>query len=491
MTVMTGKGAAMTERLNAATLPLRGSRVIEASAGTGKTWTLAALVLRLVLGDGIERPLHPREILVMSFTRAATRELVERIRERLAMAARAFQQPDSTEAREEFVAALLQARPSPRERLEAAQRLRRAADAMDEAAVHTIDAWCQRVLREHAFDSGSRLSEEMLADESELRRQAVLDWWRAEVYPLQAGPLAQVLSVWKDVAAAEKSLGPLLKIGDAALPAGGDSLAAAASASAAQWQALKAGWPERCDRLQAWFAPLTQKGRSAFEGTRIRIDWLDRWLGKIREWAVHPTAEKLDIGKGSERLLPQEVRASFKPGQERELPPELDDFELLMAQLQVMEPLRATLLRSTRACAATPPGACVRSCKPATRWRWSTNARTARPCRCCCSSASGAWGTTSRGARCCSSAIRSSRSTASAGPICRASCAPAALPARACTAWTPTSAPRPNWWTRSTPCSRAPRAVAAKAPSASARKAACRCCRLSAWWHGAAPTASW
>jgi exodeoxyribonuclease V beta subunit len=351
MTVMTGKGAAMTERLNAATLPLRGSRVIEASAGTGKTWTLAALVLRLVLGDGIERPLHPREILVMSFTRAATRELVERIRERLAMAARAFQQPDSTEAREEFVAALLQARPSPRERLEAAQRLRRAADAMDEAAVHTIDAWCQRVLREHAFDSGSRLSEEMLADESELRRQAVLDWWRAEVYPLQAGPLAQVLSVWKDVAAAEKSLGPLLKIGDAALPAGGDSLAAAASASAAQWQALKAGWPERCDRLQAWFAPLTQKGRSAFEGTRIRIDWLDGWLGKIREWAVHPTAEMLDIGKGSERLLPQEVRASFKPGQERELPPELDDFELLMAQLQVMEPLRATLLRHAHATA--------------------------------------------------------------------------------------------------------------------------------------------
>ncbi len=339
----------MTERLDVATLPLRGSRVIEASAGTGKTWTLAALVLRLVLGDGVERPLHPREILVMSFTKAATRELVERIRERLARAANAFQQPDSADAREDFVASLLRARPGLRERLEAAQCLRRAADAMDEAAVHTIDAWCQRVLREHAFDSGSRLSEEMLADETDLRRQALRDWWRAEVYPLEADALARVLSVWKDVAAAEKSLAPLLKIGDAALPAGGDSLAATVSASAAQWQALKAGWPERCERLQAWFAPLTQKGRSAFDGGRIRADWLDGWLGKIREWAVHPTAEKLDIGKGSERLLPQEVRASFKPGQERELPPELDDFERLMAQIETIEPVRSTLLRHAHA----------------------------------------------------------------------------------------------------------------------------------------------
>ena len=61
----------MTERLDVAALPLRGSRVIEASAGTGKTWTLSALVLRLVLGDGIERPLHAGVILVMSFTKAA------------------------------------------------------------------------------------------------------------------------------------------------------------------------------------------------------------------------------------------------------------------------------------------------------------------------------------------------------------------------------------------------------------------------------------
>ena len=85
----------MSERLDPFTLPLHGSRLIEASAGTGKTWTIAALYLRLVLGHGepgtaFARPLAPAEILVMTFTRAATRELSDRIRGRLLEAARCF-----------------------------------------------------------------------------------------------------------------------------------------------------------------------------------------------------------------------------------------------------------------------------------------------------------------------------------------------------------------------------------------------------------------
>ena len=74
--------------------PLWGSRLIEASAGTGKTWTIAALYLRLVLGhggdEGFARPLMPPDILVMTFTRAATRELSDRIRARLIEAVLCF-----------------------------------------------------------------------------------------------------------------------------------------------------------------------------------------------------------------------------------------------------------------------------------------------------------------------------------------------------------------------------------------------------------------
>src|SRR5690554_4353663 len=82
----------LTSPLN---FPLNGSRLIEASAGTGKTYTIAALYVRLVLKHGaagfcFERELLPKDILVMTFTRAATAELGDRIRARLSEAASYF-----------------------------------------------------------------------------------------------------------------------------------------------------------------------------------------------------------------------------------------------------------------------------------------------------------------------------------------------------------------------------------------------------------------
>ena len=104
----------MTEPLQPANLPLQGSALIEASAGTGKTWTIAALVLRLVLGHGAvvqrpDRPLQPAEILVMTFTRAATRELSDRIRGRLAEAAQVFRGQAAVPVGDEFLTELLKA----------------------------------------------------------------------------------------------------------------------------------------------------------------------------------------------------------------------------------------------------------------------------------------------------------------------------------------------------------------------------------------------
>lgn len=94
---------ASSHKLEVLSFPLWGSRLIEASAGTGKTWTIAALYVRLVLGHGQAKreeqgqeqgqpiaPLMPQDILVMTFTRAATRELSDRIRARLTEAAAVF-----------------------------------------------------------------------------------------------------------------------------------------------------------------------------------------------------------------------------------------------------------------------------------------------------------------------------------------------------------------------------------------------------------------
>ena len=56
---------------------------------------------------------------------------------------------------------------------------------MDEAAIFTIDAWCQRMLREHAFDSGSLFDEELVSDEHGVFEDAAHDYWRQHVYPLR------------------------------------------------------------------------------------------------------------------------------------------------------------------------------------------------------------------------------------------------------------------------------------------------------------------
>src|SRR4051812_28022798 len=140
----------MSQLLNPLEFPLHGSRLIEASAGTGKTWTIAALYLRLVLGhggsDAFARPLLPSEILVMTFTRAATRELSNRVRERLVEAAAFFR--DESGSTDPYLQDLADSYDDPQARSAAAHRLQLAAETMDEAAIFTIDAWCQRMLRE-------------------------------------------------------------------------------------------------------------------------------------------------------------------------------------------------------------------------------------------------------------------------------------------------------------------------------------------------------
>ena len=163
--------------LLALTLPLKGRQLVEASAGTGKTWTLAALYVRLVLGHGrggLEQGLWPPQILVVTFTDAATAELRDRIRQRLSQAAQTFAQSDITKVADEFLAQLLQDTPDS-QRPACAQRLMQAVSWMDEAAIHTIHGWSMRALREHAFASRSLFDLQHLPDAASLWLELVRD----------------------------------------------------------------------------------------------------------------------------------------------------------------------------------------------------------------------------------------------------------------------------------------------------------------------------
>jgi len=129
---------------HAATPLEQGTTVIAASAGTGKTFTIAALVVRLVAELGI--PIH--RLLLTTYTVAATAELRDRIRARLISAHEALKSDGPPE--DEFLRELL-----PRLPAESAQRLATAIRDFDEANVHTIHAFCQRALREQAFETGA------------------------------------------------------------------------------------------------------------------------------------------------------------------------------------------------------------------------------------------------------------------------------------------------------------------------------------------------
>ncbi|WP_430318086.1 exodeoxyribonuclease V subunit beta [Pseudomonas nitroreducens] len=219
--------------LNPLEFPLHGSRLIEASAGTGKTFTIALLYVRLVLDHGGEqaafgRPLSPPEILVVTFTDAATQELRERIRARLGEAARCFAEP---EQKHDGLLVKLRDSYAPERWPGCARLLRLAAEWMDEAAVSTIHSWCYRMLREHAFDSGSLFTQDLAADQSELLAEAVRDYWRRNFYPLDVAAANAVRHCYAGPEALARALQPLLAAQEAGFRYADQPLTAPASLS--------------------------------------------------------------------------------------------------------------------------------------------------------------------------------------------------------------------------------------------------------------------
>lgn len=343
------------------TFPLHGSRLIEASAGTGKTWTIAALYVRLVLGHGgdnaYRRPLLPADILVMTFTRAATRELSNRVRERLVEAAAYFRTHAGRAQRDDYLDALLESYPDHGAQQQAAHRLQLAAETMDEAAIFTIDAWCQRMLREHAFDSGSLFDEELVSDEQALFEDAAHDYWRQQVYPLDAPSLDALLSCWSDVGALKRSIRELVGRADIIGDAGGGSLGALIAGVQREQQAqlavLKAGWYERASRMEQWIAQLRAVDPKCLNGNKMRPDSLVAWFNGLREWAQNPLSVRPDISDTAwNRLTTEGVEDAFAKNFSTAVP---DDFEAtlpLKFALAELEPLSHALYRHAAATVA-------------------------------------------------------------------------------------------------------------------------------------------
>jgi len=189
--------------LDSFSFPLSKASLIEASAGTGKTYTIVNLVLRLLIGHQC-KPLSIDKILVVTFTNAATSELKDRIRQRIHSAYLDFYQGKSEEP---FITQLL----DDIENIELiCERLTLAMKQLDEASIFTIHSYCQRILTQYAFESGSTYDEKLELDDSKWVTQAVYDYWRKFIVPLSVSELEQVNLFWGNPESLQKSLTPYL-----------------------------------------------------------------------------------------------------------------------------------------------------------------------------------------------------------------------------------------------------------------------------------------
>ncbi|BAU56910.1 exodeoxyribonuclease V beta chain [Halorhodospira halochloris] len=336
--------------------PLHGSRLIEASAGTGKTYAIAALYVRLVLDHGADnafgKRLLPPQILVMTFTEAATQELRDRIRARLTDAARCFRGraalasgetplpgavPDDPD---DFLNRLCDDWPAAHWPA-AAHRLEEAAQWMDEAAVTTIHAWCLRMLREHAFDSGSLFHQELSSDETELRDEAVHDYWRRHVLPRSADELGLLFEfLGRTPAALLKAIDPLLKQTDTFAAADQETLERRLAAQLAALERAKAPWRDDFEAILASF----EQARPGLNGNAYRTEPTQRRLQAMHEWACRPGQlhPRDPVGNGDKDLLIHfsraEMRAKLKKG--KSLPDDLHPaFAALDDQTGLVDPV--------------------------------------------------------------------------------------------------------------------------------------------------------
>ena len=146
--------------------------LVEAGAGTGKTWTIAGLYVRLI----VEKQYRVNQILVVTFTNAATAELRERLRAKLVAAKHLL---ESGNADDVFEQKLLN---QCADKEKAIKDLTLAIRSFDEAAVYTIHGFCQKLLKETALQSGIGFASELMADDSELIQHIVDDYWRTHTY---------------------------------------------------------------------------------------------------------------------------------------------------------------------------------------------------------------------------------------------------------------------------------------------------------------------
>jgi len=156
--------------------PIKGSNLIEASAGTGKTYSIAMLYLKALLEDKVD---SVKNILVLTFTKAATSEIKIRIYSNLLKARKILQssyKKNNQTPEDTTLNKILS--PYFQDKKSAIKKLSKAIRNFDESAVYTIHGFCNLILNEYAFSSGSLFEKNIITDQSTLVHDCIMDYWR-------------------------------------------------------------------------------------------------------------------------------------------------------------------------------------------------------------------------------------------------------------------------------------------------------------------------
>ena len=167
-------------------VPLKGSNLIEASAGTGKTYSIAILVIRLI----IEKRINLNEILMVTFTKAAVAELEVRIRKFIRDA---YSYANHEKNIDKTIKTIIDNGIDKSSTDEVIELLNKARKQLDETSIFTIHSFCQKTLTEFAFETGQAFNSEVIEDEASFINEATNQYWREKITVLDAELLTFLL----------------------------------------------------------------------------------------------------------------------------------------------------------------------------------------------------------------------------------------------------------------------------------------------------------
>ncbi|PCJ30622.1 MAG: exodeoxyribonuclease V subunit beta [Gammaproteobacteria bacterium] len=321
---------------DAQTVALKGLNLIEASAGTGKTYTLAELYLRLLLEPNeVGVSLTVDQILVVTYTRAATEELRDRLRQKLVDARDDLaKQPEERDN----LAALVDS-----DAIEQAkQKLSLAIQSFDEAAIFTIHGFCQRVLADFAFESGLRFELELIGDDRDLLQSMTDDFWRKHVTLAEQGFVDYLISKRQTPETLLNSIRNLVgKPYIDCVPIAEMNTASYVELVATQFEMLKRLWQSEQDQV---IAALNDK--SLLNGNKYRKASVDKWL--INLMLMMESTVPTSLFDGFDRFTTGKLEAALKKGQ---VLPELEFWsacEVFLEQYTLLQQARALQLQGLR-----------------------------------------------------------------------------------------------------------------------------------------------